>query len=95
MKFKHHSKARRGTDYVFYPEVSDRKAHEKEMKGYLSDAMRKAGTPEELIYAFTKTGMMVTKDNIDQWSKQDLAEYKAAIAEGLKLHGRKADRENL
>jgi hypothetical protein len=35
----------------------------------------------ELIYALKKTGMLVTAENISQWTAQDLRDYQAAIAE--------------
>jgi hypothetical protein len=52
---------------------------EKMMEGMV-DAMRKAGTPPELVYAYVKTGgMMVTEDNRHVWQDEDLAEWNAAI----------------
>ena len=44
-------------------------------------AMKAAGVAPDLIHAFVRTGMIVTEDNLDVWSKEDLAEWDAAIEE--------------
>jgi hypothetical protein len=43
--------------------------------------MARAGIREELIYAYARTGMMVSTQNEHQWSKADIAEWNAALAE--------------
>lgn len=50
----------------------------------LADAMKKAGLPPHFIYAWQKTGMLVTEQNYSQWSKKDLKEWDDAINEYLK-----------
>lgn len=47
----------------------------------MTKAMHAVGVRPELIYAFKKTGMVVTEDNVDQWSDEDLASYEQAIDE--------------
>lgn len=45
------------------------------------DAMVQAGTKPEVVYAFSKTGLIVTDMNQDNLSLEQLAEWDAAIAE--------------
>ena len=44
-------------------------------------AMEKAGIPPDKIYAFRKTGMLPTEENIHLWSAADLREWQGAIEE--------------
>jgi hypothetical protein len=44
-------------------------------------AMHASGFPPEHIYAYKKTGMLLTPANYDQWSEEDLAEYQGALQE--------------
>ena len=46
-----------------------------------------AGLDPAIIFAYVKTGMLVTEHNLDQWSPEDLAEWDAAIAEGRRGAG--------
>ena len=48
-------------------------------------AMEKAGTRPEIVYAFRKTGLLVTEDNIDQLPQSSLAEWEAAVEEYFAL----------
>jgi hypothetical protein len=54
---------------------------EEKMTQEMVTAMRRAGIDETRIYAYQKTGMMITETNYDQWSKADLAEYRQAMEE--------------
>lgn len=45
------------------------------------NAMEKAGTPPQIIYAYRKTGLIVTESNRHLLGKADLAEWNAAIDE--------------
>jgi hypothetical protein len=47
----------------------------------LSQAMREAGLPPCFIYAFEKTGRLVSEENVDLISQEDLDEWQAAVAE--------------
>lgn len=47
----------------------------------LSEAMRSAGIHPSLIYAFQKTGIIVTQTNRRRWTKTQMAGWNAAIAE--------------
>jgi hypothetical protein len=49
------------------------------------EAMVKAGTDPSYIYAFKKTGLLVTTDNWDKLSPEDQAEWMAAISEAENL----------
>jgi hypothetical protein len=44
-------------------------------------AMKAAGTPPQFIYAFEKTGLVLTRQGANNADRSDLAEYRAAIAE--------------
>jgi hypothetical protein len=50
-------------------------------------AMKKAGLDPALIYAFEKTGRIVTEDNQHLLSDADLTEWQAAIQEYRAKHG--------
>lgn len=41
-------------------------------------AMEKAGLDPAKIHAYRRTGMLVTRENLSQWSAEDLAEWQAA-----------------
>jgi len=49
--------------------------------------MVKAGIRPELIYAYRKTGYIITEDNIDKIPKSGLAEWEAAIEEYFAISG--------
>jgi hypothetical protein len=49
------------------------------------DAMRKAKIPEKLIYAYKKTGMIVSQMNKHLFSDKDLREWNAACDEYLRV----------
>ena len=48
---------------------------------YMVEAMKKAGLHPALIYAFEKTGLLVTEENQHLLPEKDLAEWEAAIDE--------------
>lgn len=45
------------------------------------EAMRAAGVPPALVYAYERTGLIVTRDNRSLLSAADLDEWEDAIAE--------------
>jgi integrase len=45
----------------------------------VTEAMHLAGIDERRIYAYRKTGMLISETNLPQWSAKDLAEYQAAL----------------
>jgi len=47
----------------------------------LLDAMDEVGIHPALVYAFQVTGMLVSDENLDLWSRGDLARWDAAIAD--------------
>ena len=49
------------------------------------EAMVKAGFDPSYIYAFKKTGLLVTRDNWDKLSRKDQAEWIAAISDAENL----------
>lgn len=64
------------TPTLFLPEALDR---------MMVQSMVEAGISGELIYAYQKTGMIVTEENRHLFSKADFADYGAAIAEYFQL----------
>ena len=50
-------------------------------------AMQKIGVDPALIYAFEKTGLIVSEDNQNLLSDADLAEWEAAVEEYRTKHG--------
>ena len=52
----------------------------------LSQAMREAGLPPCFIYAFEKTGRLVSEENVDLISQEDLDEWLAAVEEYDRVH---------
>lgn len=59
---------------------------EAEIHAMLRAAFEQAGVRPELIYAFDKTGRMVTEDNIDLLTPEELAEWNAAVHEYRQRH---------
>ena len=56
---------------------------------YMVEAMKKAGLHPALIYAFEKTGLLVTEENQHLLPEKDLAEWEAAIDEFEARHAGK------
>lgn len=54
---------------------------EAELRAIIVADLRRAGIEEELIYAFGKTGRIVSDENIDQLSLEEITEWEQAIAE--------------
>ncbi len=52
-----------------------------EMTALMVEAMVEAGVEPARIYAYRKTGLIVTEENLHLLSEQDLAEWEAAIQE--------------
>ena len=52
-------------------------------------AMEKAGIDHAKIHAYRRTGMLLTSDNLDQRSAEDLDEWEAALDEYEALEARR------
>ncbi len=52
----------------------------------VAQTMRKAGLRPELIYAFEKTGRLVTESNRHDLTKEELQEWEGAIDEYFRIH---------
>lgn len=50
------------------------------------EVFKAAGTPRHLVYAWEKTGLMVSEDNHHLLSKKDLREWDEAVEEYWRLH---------
>ncbi len=70
-------------DPVFFDPDADKPAplREEKIDQALSEAVKLAGTPPELAYAFAKTGLLVTEKNIGLLSEEDLKEWQEAVKE--------------
>jgi hypothetical protein len=51
------------------------------MRSEMLDAMQKAGTPQHLVYAYEKTGLIVNEHGYKNLSPEDRAAYDAALQE--------------
>ena len=51
------------------------------MADLIQDAMVKAGIEPAKIYAFRKTGMLLSEDNLDKWTRSDLKKWADAVEE--------------
>ena len=71
-----------GDPLFFDPDVDTPIALDQErINAQLTQAMASAGLDPCLIYAFRRTGLIVTEDNLGLLSQEDLAEWNAAIEE--------------
>jgi hypothetical protein len=70
-------------DRVFFdPNAAEpREMNPAEVASAMVRAMEKAGIDPAKIYAYAKTGMIVSEENSDNWSEEDLAEWRGAIDE--------------
>jgi len=57
------------------------KSKSKKIKRDMLAAMRAAGIPLQLIYAYDRTGFLLSQEGYKSLSPEDKAEYDAAIAE--------------
>ena len=58
------------------------------------EAMKKAGMDPALIFAFEKTGLLVTEDNEHLISDMDRAEWDAAVLEYRAKHGDESEEDD-
>ena len=70
-------------DPVFFdPQADDpRPLDEDTLVTTMVDAMKAAGIDPAKIHAYRRTGMLVTSENVGQWSAEDLDEWQAALDE--------------
>jgi hypothetical protein len=57
------------------------------LEAILAEAMKQTGVDPAAIYAFEKTGFMLSRENQHLMSDGDLAEWDAAVDEYHRLHG--------
>jgi hypothetical protein len=70
-------------DPVFFdPKAADaRLLDEQSLVATVEAAMRAAGIDAAKIHAYRRTGMLVTSENVGQWSAEDLDDWQAALDE--------------
>lgn len=61
----------------------------KKIKRDVVALMRSAGIPAELIYAYERTGLILTEEGYKSLSPDDRAEYDAAVDEYRTLAGKR------
>ena len=66
----------------------------KQMEREMADTMRRAGIHPAKIYAFEKTGIMLSQENIDKVPDRDIEEWEKAHQEYFELHGEEPDGEH-
>jgi hypothetical protein len=66
----------------FDPKADDpRPLDDESLVDTVADAMKAAGIDPAKIHAYRRTGMLVTSENLGQWSAEDLDEWQAAFDE--------------
>ena len=77
-------------DPVFFDPDSDvpKPYPEEKLRAEMLDAMKKAGIPAELIYAYEKTGFFPAKEGYANMRSEDQEEWDAAIDEYFQLEAK-------
>ena len=77
-------------DPIFFDPDADtpQPLSEEKISGIFIDAMRKAGIDERYINAYKKTGLIVTQDNMDLLTPDELAKFEEALESGVKIKNR-------
>jgi hypothetical protein len=77
-------------DPVFFdPDASvPTRMSEVKMQGDVLDAMRKAGTPPEVMYAYKKTGLIRVEGLSERWPPDRTAEWNQAISSLVRVWSR-------
>ncbi len=81
----------RDSDPLFFDPDADepRPIPEEVIRSETLRAMRESGFPPEFIYAYEKTGFLVSEDGYKAMRPEDRREYDAAIDEYFRLEKRK------
>ncbi|HTP25887.1 MAG TPA: hypothetical protein VMK12_09535 [Anaeromyxobacteraceae bacterium] len=58
-----------------------------QMRRELGEAAKKAGIPEELIYAFNKTGILLTAENRDLFPDNQVTEFQDSVRQYREMFG--------
>ena len=72
-------------DDLLFPD----RPHPEHLEAMMVEDMRAAGLEPAFIYAFEKTGLLVTEQNQHLIPENDLAEWDAAVEEYERRHGRR------
>ena len=78
-----HGREPRADDLLF-PDMP----HPEHLEATMVEDMKAAGLDPAFIYAFEKTGLLVTEENQHLIPEKDLTEWHAAIEEYARKHGR-------
>ena len=66
---------------VFDPDVGTPTPFHRKSRESISAAMTAAGTAPHIVYAYERTGLLLSKEAASKLPQQQLAEYRAAIEE--------------
>ena len=81
-----------GDPVFFDPDVDEpTPMSEVKVQGDVLDAMRKAGTPPEIMYAYRKTGLLRVGGLSDAWPPDRTAEWNQAIEEYFAIEAASKD----
>lgn len=58
------------------------------LKAGILDAMQKAGTPPEIVYAYRKTGLLLNDSRMDSYPAEAVSEWDDAIAEYFSMEAK-------
>lgn len=86
-----------GGDPVFFDPDADTPIPltREKVEGEVLSAMKTAGLPADVIYAFRKTGMLVMESRLDEYDPVDLASWNAAIEEYRRLEAEQAKTDTI
>lgn len=73
--------------YLFFPDEPDREKVGRYIEQMTATRLERGGTSPEYIYAYRKTGHMLTENNRRFFSQEDLEEWQEAIDEYRRQHG--------
>jgi integrase len=78
-------------DPIFFdPNVNDPRPLDPDgLVATIAAAMERAGVDPAKIHAYRRTGMLVTRENLAQWSSEDLGEWQTALEEYEALAARR------
>jgi hypothetical protein len=76
-----------GPDDMLFPDMP----HPEHLEAMMVEDMKAAGLASAFIYAFEKTGLLVTEENKHLFPEKDLAEWDAAIEEYEAKHRREEE----
>jgi len=77
-------------DPVFFDPDSDKpqEISEEQIDSMMNEALSAAGVDPAVVYAYNKTGLLVSEENLHLMSEEDLAEWNQAVEEANQMFKR-------